>query len=82
MKSDKEKSPSEALGYIAGAGIGMTQKAVHGKSLSASIIVLAGAILLLGGSFIQHSDTKLFVQFVGCLIGAIELVGWFLSLSE
>ena len=34
------------------------------KSLSASIIVLAGAILLTSGSHIQHGDTQLFVQVV------------------
>lgn len=32
------------------------------KALSASIIVFATTILLLGGSFIAHSNTKLFIQ--------------------
>jgi len=52
------------------------------KSISASIIVVAGTILILGGSYIQHGDTKLFVQIVGCLVGAIGLWGWFVSLKE
>ena len=36
------------------------------KAISASIVILAAAVLLLGGSHIQHSDTKLFVQTIGC----------------
>ena len=52
------------------------------KPISASIIVLAAAILLVGGSHIQHSDTKLFVQVVGCAVGLIGLGGWFVSLRE
>ncbi|MES2572552.1 MAG: hypothetical protein V4710_21190 [Verrucomicrobiota bacterium] len=52
------------------------------KLLSASIIVLAGAILITGGSHIHHGDTKLFAQFVGCLIAAIGLGGWFVSFRE
>jgi hypothetical protein len=52
------------------------------KSISASIIVLAGAILIVGGSYIQHGDTKGFVQIVGCAVGAIGLWGWFTSLKE
>ncbi len=52
------------------------------KSISASIIVLTAAILILGGSNIQHSDTKLFVQVVGCIIGVMGLSGWFISLKE
>lgn len=41
------------------------------KTISASILVLAGAILITGGSRIQHSDTKLFVQIVGCFVGMV-----------
>ena len=52
------------------------------KSISASIIVLAAAILLVGGSHIQHNDTKLFVQMVGCGVGLIGLGGWFVSLKH
>lgn len=52
------------------------------KSISASIIVLAAAILLAGGSHIQHSDTKLFVQVVGCGVGLIGLWGWFACRKE
>ena len=52
------------------------------KPLSASIIVLAAAILLVGGSYIQHSDTRLFVQAAGCGVGVIGLWGWFVSFKE
>jgi hypothetical protein len=52
------------------------------KSISASIIVLAAAILILGGSYIQHNDTQLFVQIVGCGVGLIGLGGWLVSFRE
>ena len=52
------------------------------KSISASIIVAAGSALILGGSYIPHSDTKLFVQIVGCGVCAVGLWGWFVSLKE
>ena len=52
------------------------------KAISASIIVLAAAILLVGGSHIQHSDTQLFIQIVGSAVGLIGLGGWIFSLTE
>lgn len=52
------------------------------KAISASIIVLAAAGLILGGSHIQHSDTKLFVQVAGCALGALGVWGWFVSIKE
>jgi len=52
------------------------------KSISASIIVVAGTVLILGGSYIPHSDTKLFVQIVGCVVGAVGLWGWFQTIKE
>ena len=51
----------------------------RGKHVSAAIIVLAGAVLLLGGSFIRHGDTRLFIQVLGCAVGAFGLAGWMLS---
>lgn len=50
------------------------------KALSASIVVLAAAVLILGGSVLDHDDTKLFIQTVGCLVGVLGLGGWFLGL--
>jgi hypothetical protein len=52
------------------------------KAISASIIVFAAAVLLLGGSYIQHSDTKLFVQIVGCIIGLTGLGAWVSTLRD
>ena len=83
MQNDQNKpSATEAAGYIAGLGVGMSRTALRGKHMSAAIIVLAGALLLLGGSFIRHSDTQLFVQVIGCALGAIGLYGWFVSVME
>lgn len=79
---EKKHSPTEAAGYAAGIGIGMARSALRGKHVSASIIALAGAILILGGSFIRHDDTKLFVQVVGFLFSAIGLFGWFISSAK
>jgi hypothetical protein len=77
-----KQTATEAAGYAAGVGIGTLRAALRGKHISAAIIVLAGAILLLGGSFIRHGDTQLFVQAVGCIFGAVGLVGWLLSSSK
>jgi hypothetical protein len=52
------------------------------KLLSSSIIVLAAAILITGGSHIQHSDTQLFVQILGGAVGLIGFWGWFVALKE
>lgn len=52
------------------------------KSISASIIVLAATILLLAGALIQHSDTALFLQAVGCFVGAIAIGGWIVTLRS
>ena len=79
---EKKHHATEAAGYAAGVGIGLARPALRGKHISASIIVLAGAMLILGGSYIRHADTKLFVQVVGCLFSAIGLIGWFVSTAE
>jgi hypothetical protein len=76
------QTKTEAAGYVAGVSVGTGRAAFRGKHISAAIIVLAGAILILGGSFIRHDETKLFVQVVGCIFGAIGLVGWLLSSSK
>lgn len=52
------------------------------KSISASIIVVTGSSLVLGGSFIPHGDTAMFVQIVGVGVIAAGLWGWFLGLRE
>lgn len=78
---ETKQTGTEAAGYVVGVGIGSARAAFRGKHISAAIIVLAGSLLILGGSFIRHGDTKLFVQVVGCIFGAVGLVGWFLSSS-
>ena len=52
------------------------------KVISASIIVLAAAILLVGGSHLHHPETKVFLQLVGGVIGLIGLGGWFVSMKD
>ena len=80
---EHKQSATEAAGEIAGFGIGAFRASCRGKHISAAIIVLAGAVLLLGGSWlIRHDDTKLFVQVVGCIVGAFGLFGWLFSTSK
>jgi hypothetical protein len=50
------------------------------KSISAAIIVLAGVAAVTAGSLLSHDQTRLFVQFVGCLVTGIGLFGWGLLL--
>jgi hypothetical protein len=52
------------------------------KLVSASIIVLAAAVLLVGGAHSQRSDARDFLQFVGCVVGLIGLIGWLISFRE
>lgn len=75
----RKQTTTEAAGQIAGYGVGAFTAACRGKHMSAAIIVLAGAILLLGGSFIHHGDTQAFVQFTGSLCIAVGLLGWLFS---
>ena len=79
---EKQRGATESAGYIVGVGVGYLRRSFRGKHTSAAIIVLAAAILLLGGSYIRHSDTRLFVQFVACVVGAIGLTGWLLSVQD
>ena len=80
--NDKKPSAMEGAGYIAGTGYGITRSLLAGKPISASIIVLASAVLIVGGSHVQHGDTRLFVQIVGCIVGVIGLAGWLVSFRE
>jgi hypothetical protein len=79
MKSDEnQRTRIETAGYIAGVGMDM----MRGKHMSASIIVLVGAMLILGGSYRWHDDTRLFVQIVGLIVLVIGLGSWFVSGAE
>jgi hypothetical protein len=52
------------------------------KSISASIIVLSGAIVLSAGGLVTHSDTSLFMMFAGGIVGLIGLYGWWVSVQK
>jgi hypothetical protein len=52
------------------------------KSISASIVVLAGALILVGGSFISRNDTQGVLQLVGGGVGLIGLVVWFRTIWQ
>jgi hypothetical protein len=51
------------------------------KHISASIIVLAGAIILFGGSRFT-GDTETFIVIAGCGVCGFGLRGWFNILKE
>lgn len=52
------------------------------KLIAASIMTLAGAILLVGGAHVQHDGTGLFVMTVGCAVVLTGLGGWFSGIKE
>jgi hypothetical protein len=52
------------------------------KSISSSIIILTGAILIVSAAYNPHDDTGLFVMFVGCGVGLAGFWGWFVSMKE
>jgi hypothetical protein len=54
------------------------------KAISASIIVLAGALTFAIGATIMHSDTQLAVCIVGAVLGIGGIYAWipFLGKSE
>ena len=46
------------------------------KLISSAMIVIAAAILIAVGALVRHSDTRLFVMFLGCAVGAAGMYGW------
>lgn len=74
-----KQTATEAAGYAAGVGIATLRAMFRGKHISAAIIVLAGAVLLLGGSLL---NTNSFVQFAGCVVIIVGLVGWIFSSTK
>lgn len=52
------------------------------KSISAAIVVLAAAVLLVGGAYVQHNDSRLFLQIVGCGVGLMGMRGWLVASKE
>jgi hypothetical protein len=51
------------------------------KLISASIIVLAGAFLIIGSSRFT-GDTQTFVEVVGCIVALVGLGGWCYGFKE
>ncbi len=70
-----------ARAYLSGSAISVSGNAAM-KGISASTIVLSGALILTGGSFIPHGDTQAFFQLVGAVVGLIGLVVWFRTLGQ
>jgi hypothetical protein len=52
------------------------------KSVSASLVLLSGALILTGGSFVAHDQTQGFLQFVGVAIGLVGLAAWFKTFKQ
>jgi len=52
------------------------------KAISATIVILAASILISVGSLAHESDTRGFLQFVGCSLGLIGLVVWYISFND
>jgi len=52
------------------------------KAISASIIVLAGALTFAIGATIMHSDTQLAVCIVGAVLGIGGVYAWILFLGR
>jgi|CXWL01.1.fsa_nt_gi hypothetical protein len=46
------------------------------KAVSASIVILAAAVVHAGGSQVSHSDTRGWIQLSACLLGGIGLYSW------
>lgn len=46
------------------------------KTLSASIVVVAGSAIFIRASFISHDGTNLFVSAVGCTVLGIGMYAW------
>ena len=68
---------------VAEAGRGFEKQVPIMKHISASIIVLAGAVIILGASHqLTNMDNLMFVVIVGSAICAAGLFGWFVSSKE
>jgi hypothetical protein len=52
------------------------------KAISASIVVLAGAIVYAAGSLTGHGDTQVVTCLIGAVVLLIGLYGWFLACAR
>ena len=46
------------------------------QSISAAIVLLAGAVIFSAGAHVSHGDTQAFVMVAGGVIGLFGLIGW------
>jgi hypothetical protein len=47
------------------------------RSIGAAIIISSACAVLIGAAFVNHSDTSMALTFLGFVVGAIGLHGWF-----
>lgn len=47
------------------------------RSIGAAIIVASSCAVLIGAAFVKHSDSSMALTFLGLIVGAIGLQGWF-----
>lgn len=52
------------------------------RTVSASIVVLAGALILSVGSLVSHSDTQMTMQLIGGGVGVFGLVVWHREMQQ
>lgn len=52
------------------------------KSISASIVILAAAVLVVGASFARDGGVGIWVAILGLVVGAAGLNQWFATLKE
>lgn len=52
------------------------------NAVSSAIIVFAAAVMITGGSFVDHDQTQLFLQATGCVTGIIGFRAWFVACRE
>jgi len=52
------------------------------KELSASIVVLAGAIVVSAGAFAGRGDVHPLVCLAGVILAIVGLVGWFSAMNR
>lgn len=80
--NETKSSSAEAAGRRAGIKVGAARSVIGSKPISSAIVVLAGSILVAFGGHIAHADTQTFVMAIGCLVGFVGLLAWFVSADE
>jgi len=52
------------------------------RSISTSIVVFSGSMILASGAWITHSDTSVGIMLIGAVIGLIGLGAWLRELAK